>query len=184
MLLHKIALYYYMIFFPNIDLKPHHYHNLMTKDAPETEDQAQASNTQRGPTKRGYLGHSKNITFLRQTAGPLIVLLLLSLLRALSIRCRLGTSLLLLNWLRCRLGLRLVTAVQSRRVSLGDVLVERLALDLGNLQLKSGGLAGAVGTLITSFSKLNQITLESIKHTAKVPAPQALPPWISFRFAS
>ena len=35
-------------------------------------------------------------------------------------------------------------------VGLGNGLVEGLTLDLGNLELKSGGLAGAVGTLVLS----------------------------------
>lgn len=38
--------------------------------------------------------------------------------------------------------------MQSREADLGDVVVERLALDLSNLQLKSSGLARAVGTLM------------------------------------
>lgn len=141
---------------------------------------------QKEPAK-GYLENSKNITLPRQTARPLIALLL-CFLRALSTRCRLGTSLFLLSWLRlglrCRFGLGLATTVQSRRGGLGDLFIERLALDLGNLQLKSGGLAGAIGTLITSCQQIEPIIQKGIKHTAKVPAPQALPPWTSFRFES
>lgn len=33
-------------------------------------------------------------------------------------------------------------------VGLGDSLVKGLALDLGDLQLKGGGLTGAIGTLL------------------------------------
>lgn len=120
------------------------------------QNRPRASKIQREAAK-GYLDHSKNITLLRQTAGALIALLL-CFLRALSTRCRLGTSLFLFSWLRlglrCRFGLGLATTVQSRRAGLGDLFIERLALDLGNLQLKSGGLARAIGTLITSCQQI------------------------------
>ena len=39
--------------------------------------------------------------------------------------------------------------MQSSEVDLGNVLVEGLALSLSNLQLKRGGLTGAIGTLDT-----------------------------------
>lgn len=39
--------------------------------------------------------------------------------------------------------------MQSREADLRDVVVERLALGLSNLQLERSGLARAVGTLIT-----------------------------------
>lgn len=103
--------------------------------------------------RAGYLDildHSplKNNTLLRQTAGPLVALFL-GILRALSTRCRLGSRLgssLLLS----RFGVGLAAAMQSREANLGDVVVERLALDLSNLQLKRSGLTRAIGTLITA----------------------------------
>lgn len=45
------------------------------------------------------------------------------------------------------LGLRLGTAIYSLVVDLSDGLIEGLTLSLGDLDLESGGLAGAVGTL-------------------------------------
>lgn len=103
--------------------------------------------------RAGYLDildHSplKHNALLRQTAGPLVALLL-GILRALSTRCRLGSRLgssLLLS----RFGVGLAAAMQSREADLGDVVVERLALDLSNLQLKRSGLTRAIGTLITA----------------------------------
>ena len=90
---------------------------------------------------------SKNGTFLRQTAWPLAALLLLSwLLRTLLLLDRLLRLLSSLPSSRGRaLRLRLGTTMQS--LDLRDGLVEGLTLGSGNLELKSGRLAGTVGTL-------------------------------------
>ena len=85
---------------------------------------------------------SENGALLGQSTRTFIALLL---------HCWLGSLLsLLLSRLRNRrrgFGLRLATIMQSL-VGLGDSLVEGLTLDLGDLQLKGSGLAGAIGTLL------------------------------------
>lgn len=92
----------------------------------------------------------ENIALFRKTTRSILALLLgcmpLSTLRRLRRTSlgRLGTSRRFGLGLRLRLG----TAMQSGEVDLGDVLVERLALALGDLEFQLGGLAGAVGGLI------------------------------------
>ena len=77
--------------------------------------------------------------------------------------------------------------MQSGEVDLGDVLVEGLALGLSKLQLKGSGLAGVIGTIDTDSQQdysFPQRNLKSQKLTAKVPASQALPLWISLKLDS
>lgn len=71
----------------------------------------------------------------------------------------------------------------SLMINLGDGLVESLALGLGQLQLKSRGLARAVRPLFTNGGQSEKHVLEMGHNflTAKVPAPQALPPRASLR---
>lgn len=89
----------------------------------------------------------ENRALLGQTARSFTALLLCCLLGALLSRSRLRGLLGSLSSTSSRvLRLRLGSAMQSL-VSLGGSLVESLALGLGERELESGGLAGAVDTL-------------------------------------
>lgn len=74
--------------------------------------------------------------------------------------------------------------MESGKVNLGNVLVEGLALSLSNLELQSGRLAGTISALRGQVLADLVTVRAQDKLTAKVPAPQGLPPWTSLRLVS
>ena len=86
-------------------------------------------------------------------ARPFLTLLLF-LLSSLYVLCRLRSfGLGCFRLWSLTLGSFIGSTLQSGEANLGNVLVEGLALDLGNLQLERGWLTGAISTLLRRLVK-------------------------------